>query len=135
MHVESKENQNSLPKQHAETTALSQEAINKVESDDEKIVESKCQIEGNDDGTSASGKKENKNSLPNQHAETTAINDENLLLLKILKFNSLQHYSAFYQNDNITLTCIQLYYLIIHIDRYVNIHVYFSGSLLYSYPR
>ena len=74
VHVESKENQNSLPKQHAETTALSQEAINKVESDDddEKIVESKCQIEANDDGTSASGKKENKNSLPNQHAETTA---------------------------------------------------------------
>ena len=65
MHVESKENQNSLPKQHAETTALSQEVINKVESvdDDEKIVESKCEIEANDDGTSASGKKENKNSL------------------------------------------------------------------------
>ena len=73
VHVESKENQNCLLKQHAETTALSQEAINKVESDDdEKIVESKCQIEANNDGTSASGKKENKNYLPNQHAETTA---------------------------------------------------------------
>ena len=73
VHVEIKENQNCLPKQHAETTALSLEAINKVESDDdEKIVESKCQIEANNDGTSASGKKENKNSLPNQHSETTA---------------------------------------------------------------
>ena len=73
--VESKENQISLPKQHAETTPLSQEGVNKVEStsdDDEKIVESKCQIEVNNDGTSALGKIENQNSLHNQHAETTA---------------------------------------------------------------
>ena len=75
VHVESKENQISLPKQHAETTALSQEGVNKVEStsdDDEKIVESKCQIEANNDGTSALGKIENQNSLHKQHAETTA---------------------------------------------------------------
>ena len=75
VYLESKENQISLPKQHAETTALSQEGVNKVEStsdDDEKIVESKCQIEANNDGTSALGKIENKNSLHNQHAETTA---------------------------------------------------------------
>ena len=73
MHMESKKNQNSLPKQPAESTTLPQDIASKVESDDdEKIVESKCQIEANNDGTSASGKKENKNSLPNQHAETTA---------------------------------------------------------------
>ena len=77
VHVESKENQNSLPKQHADTTALPQEGINKVESDDdEKIVESKCQIEANNDGASALGKIENQNSLPNQHAETTAVPQE-----------------------------------------------------------
>ena len=75
VHLESKENQISLPKQHAETTALSQEGVNKVKStsdDDEKIVESKCQIEANNDGASALGKIENQNSLHNQHAETTA---------------------------------------------------------------
>ena len=77
VHVESKENQNSLPKQHAETTALPQERINKVESDDDvKIVESKCQIEANNDGASALRKIENQNSLPNQHAETTAVPQE-----------------------------------------------------------
>ena len=75
VYLESKENQISLPKQHAKTTALSQEGVNKVEStsdDDEKIVESKCQIEANKDGSSALGKIENQNSLYNQHAETTA---------------------------------------------------------------
>ena len=77
VHVESKENQNSLPKQHADTIALPQEGINKVESDnDEKIVESKCQIEANNDGASALGKIEYQNSLPNQHAETTAVPQE-----------------------------------------------------------
>ena len=77
VHVESKENQNSLPKQHADTIALPQEGINKVESDDDaKIVESKCQIEANNDGASALGKIENQNSLPNQHAETTAVPQE-----------------------------------------------------------
>ena len=77
VHMESKENQNSLPKQHAELTALPQEGIYKVESDDdEKIVESKCQIEANNDGASALRKIENQNSLPNQHAETTAVPQE-----------------------------------------------------------
>ena len=77
MHEESKENQNSLPKQHADTTALTQVEVNKVESDDDaKIVESKCQTEANNDGASALGKIENQNSLPNQHAETTAVPQE-----------------------------------------------------------
>ena len=79
VHVESKENQNSLPKQHAETTVLPQERINKVESDDNvKIVESKCQIEANNDGASALRKIENQNSLPKQHAETTVLPQERI---------------------------------------------------------
>ena len=49
------------------------ELVNKVKSNaDEKIVTSKCQIEANNDGTSASGKIENKNSLPKQHAKISA---------------------------------------------------------------
>ena len=75
--VESKENQNSLPKQSAETAALSQEAVNKVESDDrdEKIVESKCQIEANNDGACIvhMESKENQNSLPKKNAESTTL--------------------------------------------------------------
>ena len=72
--VECKQNQNSLPKQHAETTALPREGINEIESDDEeKIADSKCTIEANNDGVFTSEKKENKNFLCKQHAGTTAL--------------------------------------------------------------
>ena len=75
--VEYKENQNSLPKQHTETTTLPQEGIKKVESDDEeKIAESKCQIKVTNNQASTVEKIENQNSLPNQHAETTALPQE-----------------------------------------------------------
>ena len=72
--VEYKQNQNSLPKQHAETTALLREGINKIESDDEeKIADSKCPIEANNDGVFILEKKENQNFLHKQHAGTTAL--------------------------------------------------------------
>ena len=72
--VEYKENQKSLPKQHAETTALPQEGINKIESDDEeKIADSKCPIEANNDGVFILEKKENQNFLHKQHAGTTSL--------------------------------------------------------------
>ena len=89
--VEYKENQKSLPKQHAETTALPREGINKIESDDEatalpqeginkiesddkeKIADSKCPTEANNDGDFILEKKENQNFLHKQHAGTTAL--------------------------------------------------------------
>ena len=72
--VEYKQNQYSLPKQHAETTALPREGINEIESDDEeKIVDSECTIEENNDGVFTSEKKENKKNLCKQHAGTTAL--------------------------------------------------------------
>ena len=77
VHMECEENQNSLLKQHADTTALPQEGINKVKSDyDVKIVESKCQIEANNDGASALVKKENQNSLQKQNGEMVALSQE-----------------------------------------------------------
>ena len=70
--VEYKENQKSLPKQHAETTALPREGINKIESDDEeKMADSKCPTEANNDGIFILGKKENQKFLHKQHAGTT----------------------------------------------------------------
>ena len=75
--VEYKENQNSLPKQHAGTTTLPQDGIKKVEGDDEeKIAESKCQIKVTNNQASTVEKIENQSSLPNQHAETTALPQE-----------------------------------------------------------
>ena len=89
--VEYKENQKSLPKQHAETTALPQEGINKIESDDEatalpweginkiesddeeKIADSKYPIEANNDGDFILEKQDNQNFLHKQHAGTTAL--------------------------------------------------------------
>ena len=71
--VKNKQNQNSLPKQHAETITLLQDTTNKVESDDddEKIVQSKHQTEGRNDEASTLEK-----SLPKQHADTTALPQE-----------------------------------------------------------
>ena len=89
--VDYKENQKSLPKQHAETTALPREGINKIESndeatvlpreginkiesdDEEKIADSKYPIEANNDGDFILEKKENQNFLHKQHAGTTAL--------------------------------------------------------------
>ena len=72
--VEYKENQNSLPKQYAETTALPREGINKIESkDEEKIADSKCPIEANNDGVFVLEKKQNQNFLCKLHAGTTAL--------------------------------------------------------------
>ena len=73
--MESKENQNSVPKQPAESTTLPQHIASNVESnDDEKIVQSKHQTKGIND--EASTLEKNQNSLPKKHADTTALPQE-----------------------------------------------------------
>ena len=57
-----------------EATALPLEGINKIESnDEEKIADSRCPIDANNDADFILEKKENQNFLHKQHAGTTAL--------------------------------------------------------------